>query len=295
MIRRTDRYRINVALVILQSLTMGCSSKTRDDAPASNSAAPLATCPAGMNAHPKGTHEIKLTKDEKIALGLSADGPATVEVKAFCLDTTEVTLGDYRSCVKGGKCNDEHLDGTGRTDAPDAKNPYCDYARPTGDRHPMNCVSWEQARGYCDAKGLRLPTAQEWEYAARGGGEDRRYPWGIEAPSNRACVLTLEQAKTAMSAPDSVLTCPVGSHAKGVSRWGAEDLFGNVQEWTSTSTCRDRNLDRKIVADENCKDLARIVIGAGPMAAADAEVSKWIQTSPVQRAPTVGFRCARDM
>jgi serine/threonine protein kinase/formylglycine-generating enzyme required for sulfatase activity len=87
---------------------------------------------------------------------------------------------------------------------------------------PRNCVNWVDALAHCEARGARLPTEAEWEYAARG--PDRLvYPWGNE--------FVADNVVFSGNNPDS--TALVGSKPNGVSWIGAYDLSGNVWEWVN--------------------------------------------------------------
>jgi formylglycine-generating enzyme required for sulfatase activity len=71
----------------------------------------------------------------------------------------------------------------------------------------------------------RLPREDEWEYAARGGSEDRLYPWGNNWCDDCANLGTGKGEKVDHAEA-------VGSHQHGADRWGILDLIGNVWEWT---------------------------------------------------------------
>jgi formylglycine-generating enzyme required for sulfatase activity len=90
-----------------------------------------------------------------------------------------------------------------------------------GDDHPAVRMSWETAGDYARHYGLRLPTADEWEAAARGNTE-RRYPWGDDAPG--------PSVNTYRAGDGHLYTSPVGS-LEDVSAFGCEDMGGNVAEW----------------------------------------------------------------
>ena len=92
---------------------------------------------------------------------------------------------------------------------------------------PVTSVSWFQATEYCAwlsaqwGIGLRLPTEAEWEFAARGGLEQSRYPWGNAPPETRA-----GYAARWLRGPE-----PVGTAEPNA--YGLFDLCENVHEWCS--------------------------------------------------------------
>lgn len=168
-----------------------------------------------------------------------------VEVASFYLDRTEVTAEAYARCVSAGNCTKQDtVDWAGITDAERQRwNPTCTYGKAGKEKHPMNCVSWDQAKAYCAWAGKRLPTETEWEYAARGQA-GRKYPWGTAAPGpSRLNACGSECVKywknfgvtgwTEMYAGSDghEATAPVGSIAGDRTPEGILDLGGNVSEW----------------------------------------------------------------
>jgi formylglycine-generating enzyme required for sulfatase activity len=139
------------------------------------------------------------------------------------------------------------------------------------DRLPAVRTIDEEARGYCERFGLRLPTTLEWSQAC-WGESDRRYAWGDEpADPTRGNLVFDGQAERGPT--------PVGSFPAGASWCGALDMFGNADEWVdhegrgTGSTCGASWGDR---ADQH-------VHRDGEQAAVDV------------RQPARGFRVACDL
>ncbi len=125
----------------------------------------------------------------------------------FCMDQTEVTVAAYAECVASGQCT-----------PPVASHGHCNAAHQDRGDYPINCVTWLQADAFCSARGERLPTEVEWEYAARGGEQYLKYPWGSDDPDGHACWKHWTGS------------CKTKEFPAGA--FGLFDLSGNVWEWT---------------------------------------------------------------
>ena len=184
----------------------------------------MAKIPAGPFQMGCSTGDTSCDRDEGPAGGI------TVNVPAFEIDTHEVTVAEYTKCMKAGKCTrpKDH-----------ARNQYCNIGAKGRDRHPANCVDWQNAADYCGFVGKRLPTEPEWEKAARGK-TDSRYPWGQQVSCKHAI---LDDKVTTGSVPNEGDGCgedrswPVGSRA--TNGYGLYDMQGNVGEWTANWYGRD--------------------------------------------------------
>jgi formylglycine-generating enzyme required for sulfatase activity len=200
----------------------------------------------------------------------------SVTVEPFAIDRTEVTNAEYA----------EFVNATGYPPPPgiwDGNRP-----KPGQEFWPVRNVTLEDAQRFAvwrskrDGVQYRLPTEDEWEYAARGGDASRLYPWGKDWVDGRANV-------------DSESLKAVGSFADGATPQGVHDMIGNVWEWTSTeaSMYKGNSLLRLRTEDQS-----KVVVRGGSYqssARGDKLINATARTwePKDKRDPVIGFRLVR--
>jgi formylglycine-generating enzyme len=182
------------------------------------------------------------------------------------------------------------------------------WRRPEGGRstldaradHPVVHVSWDDAVAYCRWSGLRLPTEAEWEYAARGGLEGMRFPWGNSLrPGGKHRMNVWQGVFPAQNTlADGYLgTAPVDAFAP--NGFGLYNMTGNVWEWTADwfSPTWHLNGTRQNPAGPSSGE-RRALRGGSYLCHASYcyryRVSARMANTPDTSTGNIGFRCAKD-
>ena len=214
-------------------------------------------------------------------------GVHSVTVDSFYIDRNEVTNAEYSEFIKATGRPAPTID----TSDPDAKGsywkPWNGNEPPAGrERWPVCNVSPKDAEDFAqwlskrDGVKYRLPTEEEWEFAARNGSKSTLFPWGDTWQEGVANI-------NRKSSPRDV-----GSFPKGATQAGVLDMVGNVWEWTSSKA---KFYDSRPVVDDPNGRVRR----GGSFAETvkqnfqNATDRGWLKDDHF-RFPSIGFRLARD-
>jgi formylglycine-generating enzyme required for sulfatase activity len=196
--------------------------------------------------------------------------------KGFWLGETPVTVAAYKRFV---------------SERPDFKMPLAPDCNPRWSKedHPVVRVTWDEAQAYCAWAGGRLPSEAEWEYAARGGENGLKYPWGNEiAPENAN-----------YSGSKWKGTSPVRSYP--ANAWGLYDMAGNVWEWAAD--WYDKDYYASLPSDKPPEDprgpesgKVRVLRGGSfYFDTSYLRAAVRVRLAPDLRDLSVGFRCVREV
>jgi formylglycine-generating enzyme required for sulfatase activity len=156
------------------------------------------------------------------------------------------------------------------------------------DNLPVTYVTWKQASDYCSWVGLRLPSEEEWEKAARGPS-GLEFPWGNEFKKHMSNT-GAEQWDTGVA--------PIESYPTDKSPYGIYDLAGNVSEWVADWYQAYPGSDYN---SEAFGEKFKVARGAGWSGGAGHYALQLFQRgayrsnlAPDKKFDDVGFRCAAD-
>jgi len=234
--------------------------------------------------------------------------PGNNHIKPFFMDENPVTVSQFREFVKetGYKTQAEEFGDAGvftiEEDWHLVKGAFWEYPQgpdelPAEDNHPVTQVSWNDAMAYAKWKGSRLPTEQEFNYAASDAGQiQTQYNWGDQLVVNGKFMANTWQGSFPFynSSQDGyLLTSPVGAFGK--TKLGLADIAGNVWEWTQDWKVPEGFIPNEFQPDSLSE---KILVGGSflcdPAVCHGYRLEGESASTPETSLFHTGFRCVRD-
>jgi serine/threonine protein kinase/formylglycine-generating enzyme required for sulfatase activity len=215
--------------------------------------------PEGMIYIPGGTFQMGY---DMPAGGFQSGPPHQMTVNPFFIDKYEVTTEAYLKSQNPRRQTEEN-------------------------KLPMTGVTWREADSHCRSLDKRLPTEEEWEFAARGA-DGRIYPWGNSFEPGRANV-----------ANEAGSFSPVGSFPGGDSPFGVSDMSGNAMEWTDSDF---RIYEGSVYKPAGCSGPCKVIRGGAyfdrpqdATAVFRREYEPAVLSRRRNAYAVLGFRCAKEI
>jgi len=279
----------------------------------------------GMVLIPGG--EFLMGADDREGFPADGEGPIRrVTVQPFYVDRCAVSNAQFGAFVEatghrteaehfgwsfvfGGLLPDDFPQTRGLASAPWWRQVEdADWRHPSGPQsslegvmdHPLVHVSWSDAQEFCAWAGKRLPTEAEWEYAARGGLEQRRFPWGDELTPEGTHMCNIWQGTfpSDNEVEDGYFgTAPVAAFQPNA--FGLYNVSGNVWEWCSDWFSPTFHVDGSRIDPAGPPSGQVKVIRGGSYLCHRSYCNRYrvaarSSNSPESSTANTGFRCVRN-
>jgi len=217
----------------------------------------------GQSAHPSRDLHKPVRFERDVSLG------------PYAIDLTPVTNGEYaRFLAQTGY--------TPRDKENSLKHWHNGHVPPGIEDHPVVYVDLADARAYARWAGKRLPTEQEWQYAAQGT-DGRTYPWGSQWEPSRC------------NDGSGGGTTSVAAFGQGRSPFGCYDMCGNTWEWTESERSDGRTRFCILRGGSHYKAKGSDWYADGGPQPCDFAAKFLLMWPGLDRCATIGFRCAVDL